>query len=296
MPPCQRAAARQPQPKRQCPHCGVWRSKQTINRHMAQFRKAVSDSEAESDLDEASNSDDRDNAPAPAPNNMYLNPLADANPDPPADAEPDEAQPAFANIPFLNDLYRLLGNPYIALDERGSHIRPNGSEADKESVDKGSIGSDDKPPFIEQADKPRLDPDDKPRIDPDLLQEFLLKHLVELMTTNGTHSDRYLNPRETKMLELLATWLCTHFLRSTWDDLCLGVCAKHKIPSEFIAWHQLCILAGLNTTAYNCCINLCICYLGRFADFDACPFCGERPFNTRHKARQVFHYTPLIPQ
>jgi hypothetical protein len=74
---------------------------------------------------------------------------------------------------------------------------------------------------------------------------------------------RVLLKRDSKTLELLATHLRTHFLRTTWDDLCLGICAERDIPSEFIAWQRLRILANLDTRLYGCCINSCCVFLGK---------------------------------
>ncbi|KAF8698921.1 Transposase family tnp2, partial [Rhizoctonia solani] len=52
----------------------------------------------------------------------------------------------------------------------------------------------------------------------------------------------------------------------------------------------------LETCVYDCCINSCVCYLGKYQELDKCPFCQEPRCNGRGKARRVFHYTPLIPQ
>ncbi|QRW14127.1 Transposase family Tnp2 protein [Ceratobasidium sp. AG-Ba] len=316
-----------PRPARACPHCGKLRSERQIKRHLEPYREGtgyMSDSEAESSSD---NVDDADNPPQPAlpvdhaPNHMDVDPppdLVNANPHPPVDIHvppvgvnnplandqhpPPDAnlnglQPLFTHIPLLENVYRILRNPHGAIDEWGNLISPDPSEADYEPEDDGSVSSNEDPLFDEQVDELRLDPDDEPRIDQALLREFLEEFLVGLDDDEWDELQaRELNRRDRKTFELLATRLRTHFSRSTWDDLRLGVCAEHEIPSEFIAWRRLRILSGLDTVPYDCCINSCLCYLGRFADLEACSFCGEQRYAANHKPRRVFHYTPLIPQ
>lgn len=69
-----------------------------------------------------------------------------------------------------------------------------------------------------------------------------------------------------------------------------------NIPSEFIAWRRLRILSGLETHAYDCCVNSCCCYVGKNKDLTTCPHCKEPRYNSRNKPQRVYHYTPLIPQ
>jgi hypothetical protein len=95
---------------------------------------------------------------------------------------------------------------------------------------------------------------------------------------------------------MLATRLRTHFSRQTWDDLRRGVCKDLAIPSEYIAWRRLRILAELETSVYDCCINSCCCYLGKYKDLVECPFCHEARYNSHGNARRHFRYTPLTPQ
>jgi hypothetical protein len=97
-------------------------------------------------------------------------------------------------------------------------------------------------------------------------------------------------------LQFLATRLRTHFSRDTYEDLRNGICENLDIPSEFIAWRRLRILSGLETRAYDCCINSCCCYVGKHKDLTSCPYCKEPRLNSRNKPRRVYHYTPLTPQ
>lgn len=97
-------------------------------------------------------------------------------------------------------------------------------------------------------------------------------------------------------LRFLATRLRTHFSRSTYEDLRHGVCEGLKLPSEFIAWRRLRILSGLQSRSYDCCVNSCCCFLGKYKDMETCPYCGEKRYSPGNKRRRAFHYSPLIPQ
>jgi hypothetical protein len=108
--------------------------------------------------------------------------------------------------------------------------------------------------------------------------------------------DRVLSSRDRTVLQFLATRLRTHFSRQTYNDLRHGVFEPLDIPSEFIAWRRLRILSGLETHVYDCCVHSCCCFLGKYKDLDACPFCKESRFTRAGKPRRLFYYSPLIPQ
>jgi hypothetical protein len=62
--------------------------------------------------------------------------------------------------------------------------------------------------------------------------------------------ERDLSDRDRTTLQFLATRLCTHFSRQTYEDLRHCACEPLVIPSEFVAWRRLRILSGLETRAY----------------------------------------------
>jgi hypothetical protein len=107
---------------------------------------------------------------------------------------------------------------------------------------------------------------------------------------------RYLTDKDCKSLRFLATRLRTHFSQQTYKDLHHGVCKELGIPSKFVAWQHLQILSGLETRVYDCCVNSCVCFLGKYSNLQACPFCNEARYNSRGSAWRFFRYTPLIPQ
>jgi hypothetical protein len=123
-----------------------------------------------------------------------------------------------------------------------------------------------------------------------LLAHMPLTHIHEELDSH------ILSKKDHNLLLILATHLHTHFSRQTWNDLRRGVCKDLDIPTEFIAWHHLRILADLETCVYDCCVNSCCCFLGKYKEMDHCPFCDEAQYNSCGKVRRLFRYTPLIPQ
>ncbi|KAL5639602.1 hypothetical protein ACGC1H_006272 [Rhizoctonia solani] len=107
---------------------------------------------------------------------------------------------------------------------------------------------------------------------------------------------RTISTKDRNTLRLLATRLRAHFSRQTYDDLRHGACEELNLPSEFVAWRRLRILSGLETRAYDMCVNSCCCFLGKYEEVTWCPFCKEARFKSDGKPRRLFRYTPLIPQ
>ncbi|CAE7227515.1 unnamed protein product, partial [Rhizoctonia solani] len=140
--------------------------------------------------------------------------------------------------------------------------------------------------------------EDEPLMDDDMLRAFLEMHLGDFAEDEWFDLyNRVLSERDYRTLRLLATRLRTHFSRQTWEDLRHGAAEDDlELPSSFVAWRRLRILSGLETRSYDCCVNSCICFLGRYAALDACPVCHERRLNIHGSPRRSFRYTPLIPQ
>ncbi|KAG8716307.1 hypothetical protein FRC08_009614 [Ceratobasidium sp. 394] len=72
--------------------------------------------------------------------------------------------------------------------------------------------------------------------------------------------------KDKNTMRFLATCLRTHFSRQTYNELRYGPCEALDLPSKFVAYQRLCILAGLETRAYDCCVNSCCCFLGKYSD------------------------------
>jgi hypothetical protein len=185
-----------------------------------------------------------------------------------------------------------------------------GSESEDEPIN----GPDRDPEYVERDDLPGLNPVDEPQFDDREVRQLLELNLGDLagelwldmckplsisdqkLTYPPSSDARIISQQDRNTLSFLATRLRTHFSRATWDDLRHGVCSDLDIPSEFIAWRRLRILSGLETSTYDCCINSCCCFLGKYNDLNDCPYCAEPRYNLHGNARRVFRYTPLIPQ
>ena len=59
------------------------------------------------------------------------------------------------------------------------------------------------------------------------------------------------------------------------------------------------ILEGASELAfeiYDCCIQSCVCFAGEFENATTCPICEEPRYDQHKKARNRFHYIPIIPR
>jgi len=54
-------------------------------------------------------------------------------------------------------------------------------------------------------------------------------------------------------------------------------------------------LSRFGPAVFACCVNLCICYTGKYANLDKCPKCKTSCLNKSGQARHTFSYMPLIP-
>jgi len=54
-------------------------------------------------------------------------------------------------------------------------------------------------------------------------------------------------------------------------------------------------LSCFRPIVFVCCVNLCICYTGKYADLDKCLKCKMSHLNKSGQARHTFSYMPLIP-
>ncbi|KAB5587887.1 Transposase family Tnp2 protein [Ceratobasidium theobromae] len=199
--------------------------------------------------------------------------------------------------PPLAPAQGLRRNPPVTIEEWPDIDA--GATSDMSDTHEEPLGLNRDPDFIETMVPPHFDPRDEPLMtDNDIIQllqeeygDLDDKEWIDMYT-------RTITPRDRKILQFLATRLRTHFSRQTYDDLRHGACEELNIPSEFVAWRRLRILSGLETRAYDCCVNSCCCFLGKYQDLTLCPFpgCGEARFKSDGTARRVFRYTPLIPQ
>ncbi|QRW06030.1 Transposase family Tnp2 protein [Ceratobasidium sp. AG-Ba] len=156
------------------------------------------------------------------------------------------------------------------------------------------------PEFQEQLIDPvnlGLDPLYEPNLNDEQAHDLMQEHLGDLADEEWLNLyNSTLSAADKVTLRFLATRLRTHFSRQTYNELRYGPCESLNIPSEFIAYRRLAILAGFGTRAYDCCVNSCCCFLGKHQHCDVCPYCAEPRYSPTGRPRRSFHYTPLIPQ
>jgi hypothetical protein len=68
------------------------------------------------------------------------------------------------------------------------------------------------------------------------------------------------------------------------------------LPSLHQVKSRVAFLSGFNATAYDCCLNSCVCYTGPYKDLQKCPKCDEPRFKANGRPRQRFQYIPIIPR
>ncbi|KAJ6583573.1 hypothetical protein DFH09DRAFT_845113, partial [Mycena vulgaris] len=66
------------------------------------------------------------------------------------------------------------------------------------------------------------------------------------------------------------------------------------LPSRQQLRTQITFLSGGVPVQYDCCLNSCCCYTEAYVDLDCFPFCGESRRDSAGRARNTFHYLPLI--
>ncbi|KAG8726985.1 hypothetical protein FRC10_006573 [Ceratobasidium sp. 414] len=145
-------------------------------------------------------------------------------------------------------------NPPVNIEGWTSDEEPNRADfaLPDHDIDDAFAGYADRDPEFVEWDRPvGLDPDIEPDMDDPELWAFLQQYLGDLAL------NRDLTDKDRKTLRFLASRLRTHFSRAAYDDLRLHACEELGLPSDFIAWRRLKILAGLESCVYDCCINSC---------------------------------------
>jgi hypothetical protein len=103
-----------------------------------------------------------------------------------------------------------------------------------------------------------------------------------------TDQDR-INARAFKLKRMSNMPRCTyHQMRHTFSNYL-------DIDSEYVALRRFALLTEIEPVLYDCCINSCLCYTGKYKYNQICRFCGE-PRMRGGKAQRHFSYVPLIPR
>ncbi|KAJ7091092.1 hypothetical protein C8R44DRAFT_584411, partial [Mycena epipterygia] len=88
----------------------------------------------------------------------------------------------------------------------------------------------------------------------------------------------------------------TQITDSAFDKLSLAFPQLADISSLYSLQKRIAFLSGVKPVKYDCCINSCMCYTGRYSTLQHCTFCHEFRLNSENKPRREFHYIPIIPR
>src|ERR1700691_3610602 len=70
------------------------------------------------------------------------------------------------------------------------------------------------------------------------------------------------------------------------------------IDSEYVALRRFALLTEIEPVLYDCCINSCLCYTGKYKHYSRCRFCNEPrtcggKFNTKFYIFPFFHLSKV---
>ncbi|KAG9083127.1 hypothetical protein FRC06_004689, partial [Ceratobasidium sp. 370] len=217
--------------------------------------------------------------------NIELESLGD-----PDDMDLDDLDDLFILPPAVPPAPGVLRNPAAAIrewdDEREFEL-----PTPPDSEDEAPVGVVDRDPEFNEREEGALE------MNQEELWAILREHLGDLAREEWIDLyNRVLTDQDRATLKFSAACLRTHLSRSTYEDLRQTVCEGLGLSSDFVAWFRLKVLSNLESIAYDCCIDSCMCYLGKYEDLDRCPFCNNPRYNTAGKPRRTFQYVPLIPQ
>jgi hypothetical protein len=103
-----------------------------------------------------------------------------------------------------------------------------------------------------------------------------------------------LTDAEIAHLRHFALKIKTHMSDETFSKL------KYAFPDSNVETYKVTrsraeFLAQLKPVNYDCCINLCCCFVGPHRALDACPYCKQQQY-LNGKPQKKFTYIPLIPR
>ncbi|QRV96880.1 Transposase family Tnp2 protein [Ceratobasidium sp. AG-Ba] len=188
-------------------------------------------------------------------------------------------------------------NPPVVVEDWENKGELDLIELEDIQSDNSVSSAEQEPEFHKYDGQLGVDADNKPEMDNEELQAYLRERMGDIAYEEWIEIfKRDLTDRDRKTLKFLAARLRSHFSRATYDNLRLHACEEIGLPSDFVAWRRLKVLSGLTARKYNCCVESCICYLGRHQDLVTCPHCKAPRFTADGKPCRTFTYTPLIPQ
>ncbi|KAJ7310778.1 hypothetical protein DFH08DRAFT_718583, partial [Mycena albidolilacea] len=84
--------------------------------------------------------------------------------------------------------------------------------------------------------------------------------------------------------------------RTAYNQMVYAFQHKMDLSSEWVMFHRMAILSGVEPIWIDCCIESCAAFAGSYADLTECPFCDKPCFSPGGKPRRMFCYLPIIPR
>ncbi|QRV96382.1 Transposase family Tnp2 protein [Ceratobasidium sp. AG-Ba] len=165
-------------------------------------------------------------------------------------------------------------------------------------LDDGLIDGIDQEPVFHEREGPRvLDPDYELEMDEEQAWELFYQARGDLAAEEWLDIYyRHITAKDRTALKFLAARMRSHMSREVYEDLRGDACKPLNLPSDYVAWQRLKFLSRLESRQYDCCIESCVCFLGRYEHSDQCPYCKNPRYNVNGQPRRTYCYTPLIPQ
>ncbi len=81
----------------------------------------------------------------------------------------------------------------------------------------------------------------------------------------------------------------------TYDLFSTHFDTKLQLGSLYLLHAQIAKLSHVLEYSYDCCVNDCCCFVGRFFDLETCVYCGHQHLKSNGTPYQTFQYLPLFP-
>ncbi|KAJ7721633.1 hypothetical protein B0H16DRAFT_1274334, partial [Mycena metata] len=88
----------------------------------------------------------------------------------------------------------------------------------------------------------------------------------------------------------------TQITDTAFEKLGLGFPQLADLSSLYVLHKRMAFLSGVKPVKYDCCIKSCMCYAGKYAALQRCPFCHEARLDAEGTPRRQYQYIPLIPR
>jgi hypothetical protein len=89
--------------------------------------------------------------------------------------------------------------------------------------------------------------------------------------------------------------LMSNMPRSAFNQMRYTFSHKLDLDSLYMTDRRLALLSGVTPVLIDCCVNSCIAYTRKYANYVDCPYCGESRRSNQRPRRQ-FSYLPLVPR